>query len=283
MIETAYEGYAKRFWDIPDYTDVRNWMISFDDATIVISSAIVFTFIRWVVQDLFYKFALSLKGDKRAALGFSESAWKTVWYSTSLAAGCYIVHYSDFWPETRKCWTNFPDYISGSHRYYYLFELGFYFHSLVSHFFFEIKRSDYWILAVHHAVTIGLIWFSLVVGFWKIGTLILVVHDVCDVPLEAAKAARSLEMKNTATAGFVVLIILWICTRMSVYPYKLIYSTYAETHMEIPPDVMPFHFGFNAALMSLQVMHIYWFFLIIRAAIRTLTKGHVDDVREKDE
>jgi sphingoid base N-palmitoyltransferase len=46
-----------------------------------------------------------------------------------------------------------------------MFQLGFYWHSLYAHFAYEVKRKDFWPLLLHHVVTIGLIYFSYVIGF----------------------------------------------------------------------------------------------------------------------
>jgi ceramide synthetase len=51
-------------------------------------------------------------------------------------------------------------------------------------------------MVFHHLVTIWLIWFSYVVGYWKIGLLVLVVHDIADIPLEAAKAFSNMGMQK---------------------------------------------------------------------------------------
>ena len=45
---------------------------------------------------------------------------------------------------------------------------------------------------------------------------------------------------------------------------------------------IPFYRLFNALLITLLIMHIYWFGLIVRIAWRVITKGSPDDVRESD-
>ena len=45
---------------------------------------------------------------------------------------------------------------------------------------------------------------------------------------------------------------------------------------------IPFYRLFNGLLITLLIMHIYWFALIVRIAWRVVTKGNADDVRESD-
>ena len=41
-----------------------------------------------------------------------------------------------------------------------------------------------------------------------------------------------------------------------------------------------FHFIFSALLLLLLAMHVYWFWLIIKIALRKLVVGKVEDMRE---
>jgi len=43
---------------------------------------------------------------------------------------------------------------------------------------------------VHHCVTLFLIWASWSVNYTRVGSLIMVIHDVGDIPLELAKCFR---------------------------------------------------------------------------------------------
>ena len=38
-------------------------------------------------------------------------------------------------------------------------------------------------MIVHHVATIALLYFSWIMNFVRIGTLVLIVHDVADVPM----------------------------------------------------------------------------------------------------
>ena len=52
---------------------------------------------------------------------------------------------------------------------------------------FDTRRSDMVEMTIHHIVTLVLISFSWVTGFVRIGSIVMLVHDISDVPLELAK------------------------------------------------------------------------------------------------
>ena len=70
--------------------------------------------------------------------------------------------------------------------WYYMIEISFYVSLTVSQFF-DVKRKDFWEMFVHHIATISLMTFSWTVNLTRIGTLILLVHDVADGFLEVPK------------------------------------------------------------------------------------------------
>jgi ceramide synthetase len=74
-----------------------------------------------------------------------------------------------------------------------------------------------------------------------------------------------------------------MATRLGVFPFKIIYTTFIECLEEVPLDVAPFYWPFNIGLMSLVALHVFWLFLIIRVAYRTIKHGEIEDVREEDE
>jgi len=270
-------------WIVPDYSDIIYWFPTTADAIIISVSAIFLTIVRKVVQDKFTKYATSCGvEDADTAHKFSESAWKTCWYIFSLTLGLLLLSTRDWFPVTIHGWEGYPfERPDAFFQYYYMFELGFYVHSLIVHFFFEIRRSDFWLLFVHHVVTAGLIYFSYLLSYYKLGVLVLVLHDVSDIPLEAAKAASAMKKDDFATGCFIVLIVSWVITRLTILPFRVIYSSMFESIMIVPKDVIAFYYPFNIGICSLQVMHFYWFFLIVKIAWKRLRTSKLSDVREK--
>ncbi|XP_023235691.1 ceramide synthase 6-like [Centruroides sculpturatus] len=112
--------------------------------------------------------------------------------------------------------------------WYYMVELGFY-TSLTFSQFMDIKRKDFAQMFVHHIVTILLLVFSWSSNLTRIGTIVLIVHDFADCPLEAAKMAKYIHKQRLGDMLFVVFTLAWIVSRLGLYPYRyclLILSCY---------------------------------------------------------
>jgi len=273
---------GQREYDIPDfYGDATLWLPSVFDATVVVIAACLFTIARKLVQDYFLE-----DGKRRGVeeqLKYSESCWKTTYYAVSFILEGFFIYRGDFWPDTVNCWKNYPNIpMPLDYRIFYLFQVGFYVHSLIAHFVMEVKRSDWWILLFHHLVTLWLLWFSYALHVWKIGILVLFVHDANDIPLEAGKVCVYQDKQKRGKMYFALLIISWAVTRLYFFPYYVIHSTYVESITVVPYDVAPFYWVFNGALIFLLILHIYWYFLILKIAIASLTENQLEDKRETD-
>lgn len=112
--------------------------------------------------------------------------------------------------------------------------------------------------------------------------MVLLVHDINDIPLEVGKALIYMGRTVLPNIMFVFLIVSWIGSRLGLLPFKIIYSTWNESITQIPTDVIPFYHAFNYALMFLVVLHVYWFALILKVAYRTVVQNkEIADHREE--
>ena len=114
--------------------------------------------------------------------------------------------------------------------------------------FFDVKRKDFWQMFIHHIATIALMCFSWVGNLTRIGSLVLLVHDSADILLEvrmlereklysifqfifliifnsqAAKMTKYANYQRLCDCIFAAFTILWVVTRMGVYPFWIIYK-----------------------------------------------------------
>lgn len=69
-------------------------------------------------------------------------------------------------------------------------QTAYYIQAIPSVFLWDTKRKDRVEMTIHHVVTIILILYSFTVNFTRIGVMIMLLHDVCDIFMEIAKLFR---------------------------------------------------------------------------------------------
>jgi|APGre2960657444_1045066.scaffolds.fasta_scaffold00595_7 hypothetical protein len=173
-------------------------------------------------------------------------------------------------------------------RYFYAWQMGHYLYGLVDQLVWESRRKDHAAMVVHHACTFALLAVSFSYSFLRVGALIEVLHDACDVWMEAAKLFNYAGYSNISTAIFVLFISSWLGLRLAYFPLVVIRSTSVEAATLLLGAFGPSAYnraiwaGFNVLLLVLLALHVYWFYFILLIAVRTLT-SKIADVRSDDE
>ena len=66
---------------------------------------------------------------------------------------------------------------------------------------------------IHHIVTVGLLVYAYYVNFTRIGIIIMLLHDISDIFLEAAKLSRYCRRQNLSFFLFVLFFVSWVACR----------------------------------------------------------------------
>uniref|UniRef100_A0A1I8IHX1 TLC domain-containing protein n=1 Tax=Macrostomum lignano TaxID=282301 RepID=A0A1I8IHX1_9PLAT len=142
--------------------------------------------------------------------------------------------------------------------------------------------KDFFEMVLHHVVTIWLLVFSWSTNFVRVGSLVLLVHDVVDPFLQGAKVFKYLGMQSLCNLSFTLFTLGWLLTRLSAYPLVILRSSLWQSVEEF--GMFPAHLLFNGALILLQCLHIVWFYFIVKILIRSLRVGKVvNDTRSDSE
>ncbi|KJE95781.1 longevity protein [Capsaspora owczarzaki ATCC 30864] len=207
---------------------------------------------------------------------FQEAVWRLIYYTTAFVWSVYILSGYPWLTDTDYCWIGYPEKqtLDPTIQWIYFIQLGFYMSLLFSQFT-DVKRKDFWEMFIHHVVTIFLVAFSYHANFIRIGTLVLLVHDVSDIFLEGAKAFNYLKYQKLCDATFVVFAIVFFVARLFVYPRYVLKSAFWDVRALLNTE--PF-FGlwfFNILLWILQALHVMWFITIFKMVISFASKGEV--------
>jgi hypothetical protein len=218
----------------------------------------------------------------------SESVWKTCFYSTSLAWGLYLsaARSWSWWYSTDACFDHVPalyaapDSLDTDIYMFYVFQLGFYSHSIFAHVFQETHRSDFVEMLVHHVATLALILCSFSVRLVAGGTLIVIVHDIADVIFEAAKQLIYRKREFEANIAFGLWVLSWIVTRLVYFPLYIIHGVVWVSISKL--GYYPMYGLLSTFLLVLLVLHAFWTIMIFKMIYRMLT-GEATKIRDTRE
>ncbi|XP_052795327.1 ceramide synthase 3-like [Mya arenaria] len=165
--------------------------------------------------------------------------------------------------------------------WYYIVELGFYC-SLLFTLFTDHKRKDFMEMTIHHLATVSLLYFSWLCNFVRIGSCVLIIHDIADPWLSLAKMGFYLKWDWLKDSAFRMFAILWFVTRTFIFPVWIIYSAAKEVFYVIDEPFVVYYI-FNAFLLILQVLSLLWSWSIAKIVYHILLDGKSEDIRSDNE
>ncbi|XP_030757262.1 ceramide synthase 6 [Sitophilus oryzae] len=213
---------------------------------------------------------------------FCENSWRCLYYTFSFIFGITILWSKSWLWDINECWKDFPHQsLPNDIWWYYIISMSFYWSLCVSQFF-DVKRKDFWQMFIHHIATIVLMVLSWIVNVFRIGSLVLVLHDCADIFLEGAKMAKYSGYQKVCDVIFAIFTVLWIITRVGIFPFWIIYNTSIKAPQMVP--MFPAYYIFNSLLCILLVLHIFWTYLILKIVYNSLNAGQMEgDIRSSSE
>lgn len=248
---------------------------------------------------------------------FVESAWLALHYTTVTTLGYKVLSWRPWWPPVIDEQARFSllagmdelklDRASMGLPLLYCVQLSFYFLELVTLLISTKKKGDQVVMFVHHVYTVILLAGSWLTYDHRLGSLVLILHDVGDIFLPIGKcftysekhvkkncSAMAYQIVQASGIGFFVLFIITFAIPRIFFFGGLIYYTMYElgwlycagggydpaTCIESKAPLFSSSLVF--ILFLLWPMHVFWLYLIARMVNKVLT-GHYQDVRSDDE
>uniref|UniRef100_A0A803NL87 TLC domain-containing protein n=1 Tax=Cannabis sativa TaxID=3483 RepID=A0A803NL87_CANSA len=219
----------------------------------------------------------------------SESMWKLTYYATVEACILKISYNEPWFRDTNEFFKGWPDQeLKLPLKLFYMCQCGFYMYSIAALLAWETRRKDFSVMMSHHVITVILIWFSYFTRFFRIGSIILALHDASDVFMEAAKVFKYSEKELGASVFFGCFAVSWLILRLIYFPFWIIRSSSYDLckYLRLSEAFHRFmYYVFNTMLLMLLVFHIYWWVLICAMIQRQLkNRGKVgEDIRSDSE
>ncbi|XP_049851464.1 ceramide synthase 4-like [Schistocerca gregaria] len=235
----------------------------------------------------------------------NESLWFLIYYTFSFGYNVRILIDKPWIWDTSQYWSTSNIY-PFSFKFLYFLQLSFYISALCFVLFLSNARKnhqDKYAMMIHHMASIGLILFSYILREIRIGSFVMCLHDVSDIFLESAKISRYINCHQAKVILFICFALVFFVSRLIIYPTRVLYPAvlqksgkYYEWIVRVPKGsinrkktmlinwkIPQLQFWF-IGLGSLQLLHIYWFILILRMICGALKNRKLkEDIRSDDE
>ncbi|CAH6418929.1 TRAM/LAG1/CLN8 homology domain [uncultured virus] len=140
-----------------------------------------------------------------------------------------------------------------------------------------VVRKDHYVMLAHHVVTAALLGISIYGNQIGTGLVTLFFHDIADPFLEFGKVCNYRGYEVLKTVSFVCFTVTFAIFRLYMLPRYIVLPCVLGTSCEALPFV-------PTLFVALQLMHCYWFGLVLKMAYRLLfTSSLGEDDRSDDD
>lgn len=231
---------------------------------------------------------------RKARVRFAEQSWWLVYYLASFALGLYLYYHSPYYNNIDNIFVGWPhDRMSALFKKYYLISTACWLQQVLV-LNIELRRKDHYQMFCHHIVTCILVIGSYYYYFSRIGNLILIIMDSVDIFLSSAKVLKYSRFNTACDAMFVLFLIAWIILRHGVYNY-LFYIAWSRLASLMSASkcglvqstlkrcwTRPILNWFLALLGGLQIIQLFWLWMIFRVILKFARGDNAEDVRSDD-
>ena len=203
----------------------------------------------------------------------ATALFKIFYYTGSVIAAYFIMKDLDFLPWQlfgKGDMMNIVSTEKGEHAYlfwnkpmyfkeYYFSGLAFVLTDLIWLLFVYEMQSDFYLMLLHHSITISLIVFSYLSNLDNFGAIVFFLHDITDIFVYWVRIAINTDYNDVIKLTPCVLLLLsYIFYRIHLFG-KLIYIS-----MFLSPEYNKFNVTLSLFKCILMIAHIYWVFQIVK-------------------
>lgn len=220
--------------------------------------------------------------EEKKVTRFAEQGWSLLYYIVFWSFGAWIHVNSPWYPfKLVNLWIGYPHTpIPGPVKLYYLSQLGFWFHQIIV-INLEEKRKDYYQMMMHHIITTTLMTMSYANGFTRVGCLVLVLFDLCDILLPLAKMFKYMSLEPLPDITFGLFLLSWLVTRQMLYPF-VVWAVIYDVPRLVPITWWSW-ITYSTLLTGLAILSLIWLIEIVRVAKSAVMGKPVEDTRSDEE
>ena len=238
---------------------------------------------------------------------FGEYVFRLFYHSFISIYGVYYFWDKEWWASngTLSLFQGFPYHsVEPGMIWYYLIQAAYNFDAMVSllelSFIWDSQRllkghwpwtwspkvrGDFQEMMIHHVITNLLVIGSSVCRLTRIGSMVFLVHDISDVPVDLSKLANFLKWKITTLVCFFTMMGVWLATRLYTLPV-IIYGAILTQSQYVVQDGLPvllyvhYRYIFYVLVGLLILLHVAWFGMFLQMLATFVRRNECHDLSE---
>ena len=245
---------------------------------------------------------------------WAEQSWQLFIHIAFSSAQAVILSSEPWYEHPLTCWVPHPttqaeEGFRWDLQVVYVSALAVWIYTCFVHRFLDERRKDYFVMYVHHIVTIALVAGSWAARYLRIGLLVMWVHDVSDVFIDVLKMVNYLKLEGMkgcfgSEIAYVATMVSWAYWRLYQFPFVVLRASFFDIWrvlatnprpaswaglgifgelLPLFPSEMPAWPTMNALLFVLCGLHVYWFGLLGMVGYRIATESAREASRQEYE
>lgn len=230
---------------------------------------------------------------RKTAEKLGDQVWQLVIHVTMAAMEWAVLSDETWYADPEQVWIPLPP-LQGKQKpllhYLYVMQLAIWVGTCISHRWFEELHKDYYVMYIHHLVTIALLLGSWRCNFHRVGCLVLFVHDFSDIFGDWLKITNYFNLSGpwglfTVEIAFASVLGSWFWYRLWIFPTSIIRACYSASiqYMNYFSNFDTIlHWSMCLLLTLLFCLHVYWFAIFIRILLRIITGGSTHEAGRQE-
>lgn len=142
-------------------------------------------------------------------------------------------------------------------------------------------RNDFVEMFLHHVVTLMLYGGSYMINMTDAGSVIMYLHDWADVFTSFVRCFTETTLTPLSVASALGMLLSWFYTRLWVFPQVIYWSCFHKDIYHGAGFVSDKFFG--SLLSILFILHVYWFFVLLKSIQKFIKVGKAEDLQQRVE
>eukprot|EP00914_Ancora_sagittata_P016959 GHVO01033517.1.p1 GENE.GHVO01033517.1~~GHVO01033517.1.p1 ORF type:complete len:233 (-),score=10.19 GHVO01033517.1:97-795(-) len=210
----------------------------------------------------------------------SESLFNTLYFLSVTIFAYFVLRDKPWFPvelggQGLTYFSGYPNQLTTWPERWYFFLNGGYRLYLGLSLCYLPRMPDFYDNLVQVVMSTALIFLSYRANYIRVGTVLMFLHDFCDVFIAFVKTTAECKMDIVSVPSALVTVGMWSYLRLYCFLVAVVYPVYTFARgVDFAVPGGPF---MGLILLCLLMMNIYWFTLLVRSIIHYVRSGKVAD------